>query len=308
MKKTIFMALLIALTAVFTLFMASCSGKTINSAEALKKYLDSRPANSPDKPIKVTIKPNDIMRLKISTVINDAGKYVSLSFSGKALTTIVETDVTADWDSDYFPGNSGTVKYFDLNMDKTLKEEINKKTGVKEKIVVKNSESNLQPRLVIFNDKDEGKIFYSLRNDAVIFVENGQKVNKGDTLAKNCDLLLGDSAFFLNEELISIILPKGLTRIGTIAFASCTNLARVTIPNSVTSIGDAAFRGCTSLTSIIIPNNITGIGDQAFQNCTSLSSVTIGNSVTSIGGWAFRDCTSLTSVTIPNIKEFALFT
>ena len=49
----------IALAAVFAFSLAACSGsvgKEINSADALKAYLDSQPANSPDKPIKVTIK------------------------------------------------------------------------------------------------------------------------------------------------------------------------------------------------------------------------------------------------------------
>jgi hypothetical protein len=63
-------------------------GRNINSADALKTYLDKQPANSPDKPIKVAMKANDAMLKSIAKIINDAGKYVSLDLSGSPLTTI----------------------------------------------------------------------------------------------------------------------------------------------------------------------------------------------------------------------------
>jgi len=63
-------------------------GKSINSAEDLKAYLDKQPANTPDKPIKVTMNANAPMLPNIAKAITSAGKYVSLSFSGSTLTTI----------------------------------------------------------------------------------------------------------------------------------------------------------------------------------------------------------------------------
>ena len=63
-------------------------GKSLNSATELKEYLDKQPANSPDNPIKVAMKANDAMLKNIATVINDAGKYVSLDLSGSPLTEI----------------------------------------------------------------------------------------------------------------------------------------------------------------------------------------------------------------------------
>jgi len=63
-------------------------GKSFNSAEELKEYLDKQPANTPDKPILVTMNANAPMLEKISEAINSAGKYVSLNLSGNALTSI----------------------------------------------------------------------------------------------------------------------------------------------------------------------------------------------------------------------------
>jgi hypothetical protein len=66
----------------------SSGGKSFNSAEELKEYLDKQPANSPDKPIKVTVSANASTLPKIVEVIDSSGKYVSLNISGNALTTI----------------------------------------------------------------------------------------------------------------------------------------------------------------------------------------------------------------------------
>jgi hypothetical protein len=49
-------------------------GKRINSTEVLKEYLDSQPANSPDKPIKVAMKVNELMFGKIAVVIMERGQ------------------------------------------------------------------------------------------------------------------------------------------------------------------------------------------------------------------------------------------
>ena len=64
-------------------------------------------------------------------------------------------------------------------------------------------------------------------------------------------------------------------------------ITNVIIPEGVTSIGTHAFLYHSSLTSIVIPNGVTSIDDYAFQMCTSLESIKIPDSVTSIGRGAF---------------------
>ena len=111
---------------------------------------------------------------------------------------------------------------------------------------------------------------------------------------------IGSRAFYGCSGLTSVTIGNGVTSIGQYAFRNCSGLTSVTIGNSVTSIGQDAFSGCSGLTSITIPNSVTSIGSSAFYRCSGLTSVTIGNSVTSIGQDAFSGCSGLTSVTIPN--------
>jgi hypothetical protein len=94
MKNKLKVLSIIAFVAVFTLSAATCfiqsggGGKNLNSPEALKEYLDGQPVNSPDKPIKVSMTINDLMLKSVADVIKSAGKYVNLTISGNALTTI----------------------------------------------------------------------------------------------------------------------------------------------------------------------------------------------------------------------------
>jgi multiple sugar transport system permease protein len=91
----------------------------------------------------------------------------------------------ARWDS---YEQSGIVRYFDLNMGKTLKEETDSKTGRTEKIVVKSFTESTSPRLVVFNDNDETIATYNLTNNTVLYVNDGQMVNKNTILARRTTL------------------------------------------------------------------------------------------------------------------------
>lgn len=111
---------------------------------------------------------------------------------------------------------------------------------------------------------------------------------------------IGERAFFIFDNLVSVKIPSSVTSIGEEAFSHCSGLTSITIPNSVTSIGQKAFDSCSKLTSITIPNTLTSIEERTFHDCRGLTSVTIPNSVISIGEEAFTGCSGLTSITIPN--------
>jgi multiple sugar transport system permease protein len=93
--------------------------------------------------------------------------------------------VIADWDANDFPDDeSGIVRYFDLIMGQTLKEEVNAKTGVREKRVVKALTETRLPRVVLFNEENQRLGSFNLSNNAVIFVNQEQRVKKGDIIAR----------------------------------------------------------------------------------------------------------------------------
>ena len=112
--------------------------------------------------------------------------------------------------------------------------------------------------------------------------------------------IIEDSAFSECYNLTNLTLPSGLISIGSEAFSDCENLTTFTIPNSVTSIGSRAFSSCIKLTSLILPDGITAISNGLFYNCLGLTSLVIPASVTSIGTYAFSSCSSLTGLIIPN--------
>lgn len=112
--------------------------------------------------------------------------------------------------------------------------------------------------------------------------------------------VLGAYAFYGCTSLVSLVLPKDITKIGERAFQECSKLTDIAIPASVTSIGKVAFVDCTSLTSIMIPFGVVSIEWMTFGGCTSLTDIVIPTSVTSIGDDAFNDCKGLTGITIPS--------
>ena len=63
-----------------------------------------------------------------------------------------------------------------------------------------------------------------------------------------------DSAF-RSDQLESIIITNGISKIGWFAFKDCPSLTSVTIPSSVNSIGYAAFDGQTKTFTIYCPGN-----------------------------------------------------
>ena len=83
---------------------------------------------------------------------------------------------------------------------------------------------------------------------------------------------------YLNGELVTdLIIPEGVTSIGSYAFSGYSSLTSVTISEGVTSIGSSAFSYCISLTSVTIPSSVTSIGTYAFYSCWALKDVHISD-------------------------------
>ncbi len=111
----------------------------------------------------------------------------------------------------------------------------------------------------------------------------------------------GESGVFQDrQDITSVTIPAGVTKIGNRTFSGCTALAAVTIPTGVTKIGDRAFSGCTALTQIALPNSLKEIGNHAFEGCTGLKRIVLPAGLQSISVSAFQSCTALEAVDIPD--------
>lgn len=109
---------------------------------------------------------------------------------------------------------------------------------------------------------------------------------------------IGDEAFW-SCGLQSVVIPEGVTKIGTRAFGSNSWLTEVNLPSSVTFIGPRAFESCANLTKVNIPEGVTTIYSYTFSYCYNLTTITLPESVTEISGAAFGNCPALTSINIP---------
>lgn len=91
---------------------------------------------------------------------------------------------------------------------------------------------------------------------------------------------LGNYAFYNYTALKTVVIPRGLKKIGARVFYGCTNLSslsttnsyqdKIIIPGTVQSVGTYAFCGCENITKLEIQEGVVSIGAAAFQDCVEL--------------------------------------
>lgn len=93
-----------------------------------------------------------------------------------------------------------------------------------------------------------------------------------------------------------IKIGKGISRIGSCAFANMKNLQEVVFDDpQLTSIGWGAFLNCTHLRTISLPVDLKNIETIAFANCDALTSVKIPDQCR-VGDQAYASCDNLKSI------------
>ncbi len=97
----------------------------------------------------------------------------------------------------------GRIRFEDIVLGTTLKEEINEDTGNIEKKIVEFTLESLQPRIIVEDDKGKELASYFLPGSAYLSVESGDKIVKGRTLAK-----------MLKESVKTRDITGGLPRVG----------------------------------------------------------------------------------------------
>lgn len=140
---------------------------------------------------------------------------------------------------------------------------------------------------------------------------------------------------YLCEEIKTVIIDDGITKVTSHMFAECSNLTDIYIGSDVQEISVSAFEFCNKIenyyvdddnqyitaengilyskdkTAILrypisrkggfsIPDTVKTIENRAFFQCKSLTEINIPTSVTDISAYAFFDCDGLTSLIIPD--------
>ena len=86
--------------------------------------------------------------------------------------------------------------------------------------------------------------------------------------------------FFLDAQNVkSILLHNGITKIGAMAFSGCENLENINLPYSLKILGDNAFEKCKNLTYIALPPELEEIGSHVFKDCNYLINIDIPEKV-----------------------------
>lgn len=134
-------------------------------------------------------------------------------------------------------------------------------------------------------------------------------------------------AWYIGDSTITkVIIPEGVEKIGSYAFANLTALEEVVLPSTLEAIDYGAFYGCTSLQKITFSgkDNLKIINQNAFENCDlrgtlelksicvisdyafagnqKLEKIKFSDTLISVGQYAFAACKKLSDVTLESKK------
>ncbi len=109
---------------------------------------------------------------------------------------------------------------------------------------------------------------------------------------------VGKRAFFRNDTITSVRIPKTIRTIGKSAFEGCKSLGKITFAIGLRTIGQEAFYECTSLTSVKLPDTVTELEKSAFCWCEKLRTLKLSKNIRVINAHTFNS-TLITKVTVP---------
>ena len=107
--------------------------------------------------------------------------------------------------------------------------------------------------------------------------------------------------FSMDNNIVSVVFPSTITKIGSFAFRACKNLKNIDLSKCINllEIGSSSFVS-SGLINVILPVSVSSIGGTAFSSCDSLTSVTI-NAVEppTFGLDMFKNSSQLSNIYVP---------
>ena len=98
----------------------------------------------------------------------------------------------------------------------------------------------------------------------------------------------------------SVVLPDGITKIGSGVFYNCMYLDIDTLPDTILEIGSSAFSYCFNLSLTSLPSGLTKIDTNAFSNCKKLALTSLPSGLTEISLGTFNYCENLDLTYLPS--------
>lgn len=106
-----------------------------------------------------------------------------------------------------------------------------------------------------------------------------------------------DSRWWLTND-VELVIPEGVRRIGSQAFAGFVPVRSLSLPSTLEEIGRECFVDCIRLESVSLPPSIAAVPPAAFQGCLALRSASAPGART-VAPFAFAQCPDLADVQIP---------
>lgn len=130
-----------------------------------------------------------------------------------------------------------------------------------------------------------------------VLYENGKLLLHGS--GATFDYEIGQSPFWENENIKSLVVSDGITKLGNSLFERCRSMALASFPTSLTEIGERTFFMYNEggLAELNLPASVTTIEEKAFA-CESLTSLTLPSTLTTLGTYLFMDSRTLTSARV----------
>ena len=162
-------------------------------------------------------------------------------------------------------------------------------------------------------DFEANKMYYRFTNEeqTTCEVAGGYNYEKGDILSVislpdgrkvKCTGIAAD-AFEADSNYISVVIPEGISYIGSEAFFEQKGIVTIHLPNSVTSLGSQCFAKMTSLENLILPDSITTLPTGMAHHCEALQRIVIPDKVKTLPLDAFAACIMLEEVVLPKELE-----
>ena len=82
---------------------------------------------------------------------------------------------------------------------------------------------------------------------------------------------IADGAFAANAHVREVVLPEGVTEIGSYAFFRAEKLEKVNVPGTVSRIGSCAFAHAPLRCTLYVPATVREIGRDAFTDSVGLT-------------------------------------